>query len=676
MTIAHFTPYAAHQSTTVVVETQQQLEDAFKSLMAGDGGTIKVSAAGNPYTLSMRNMGDEDSAVLIQSADTGNPATFSALNFSNISHVTLDSVAFDHSSIGLDRSLSDFDIRVGSSDHIEFTNNIMTGTATGRMTDDASSVQGGNLAKISDSSDITFAGNEISKYFHGIALHDVTDVVVDSNDISKIQGDGIRGGGVHNTQVIGNHLHDFYGAVQTITHNDMIQFWGVNAKAENSNILIDSNILDAGEGAATQGIFIRNEHFGSGKVADGHFQNITITNNVVYNAFHHGIQISDTRNAIVDNNTVLWNQAAVSQMRPTSDMQSSAPWIYGNNNINGVFTDNVAESITLNGAELHDTNLPLNYSDPAAENFVNNHVDNYGSGLPALEMTLLPDSPYKSAYGAVIQAVATGKDKATDQSAEAPPVLIEPSYEAHNTIKVDGFTRGTNDADKFVFASSDRGDVLSRDGSDVFVLETLSSTKEHRIRNFDADDTIDISGLLNNFDAGVDVNDFVKLSTITWGANTHTYIEIDTNGTGENFQKAVILQHTTGLDLDQLIESGQLYLGGGLAPDADAAEPSFKQPEIIAEPASGQQILSDLDVETVQAGTVPFWMKEGATEVQNRLNSSSTDGGYVSSPVIERMTQDAGDDVIEMAHSFAFCNVAEIIEDILDGTSSTPDDVL
>ncbi len=413
-----YTQYAAHANTTFVVDSSEALKAALQGLSGSEGGTILVDAAGGPYNLSVSNFGSADAPILVTSLDAGNPATFASVNLSNASHVIFDNLAFDHSSIGTDFGLADFDIRVSSSDHIEFTNNVMTGTANGMATYEESSNKGGNLALVQASNNVTFAGNVISEYFHGVAVFDSQDVTFVQNEVTAMQGDGFRGGGIEGGVISDNHFHNFYGAIQTITHNDMIQLWGTSVQTENKDILIDGNILDSGAGAATQGIFIRNETFGEGGPASGYFENITITNNTIYNGMPHGINLSDTIGGVVENNTVLWNQDSGFYRDAQTEMRSYGPWINGSNTVNTQFIDNVARQVNLNGVEQHNLNLALNYTDPTSANYVANHIVNHemGSQATLTDMQISSTSPYHQIYGAQLKLEAP-------QASEADPVL-------------------------------------------------------------------------------------------------------------------------------------------------------------------------------------------------------------------------------------------------------------
>src|SRR5690606_1558900 len=91
-------------------------------------------------------------------------------------------------------------------------------------------------------------------------------------------------------------------------------------------------------------------------------------------------------------------------------------------------------------------------------------------------------------------------------------------------------------------------------GNDIFVLETNGGLDT--ITDFEIGDVLDISGLLQGADALQDsINDFV-FKTENAG---NTTVLVDTTGSGDvaNATAVAVLQGTTGLDLDQIIQHAQ-----------------------------------------------------------------------------------------------------------------------
>ena len=106
----------------------------------------------------------------------------------------------------------------------------------------------------------------------------------------------------------GNHFFDFDTAADSDDHGDMIQFWTAGTSRPSTNITIRGNVLNSGRGGWTQSIFIRNEMVDTGRAGDDMFyRNITIEDNVIYNAHAHGISVGETHGLIIRNNTILRN---------------------------------------------------------------------------------------------------------------------------------------------------------------------------------------------------------------------------------------------------------------------------------------------------------------------------------------------------------------------------------
>ena len=413
MVDALFTEYAGHLTNQITVGSNAALTEAIQELLDGTGGTIHLDAAGGPYQIDEFNIGRAATPILFTSLDPDVPAEIDKIDLSNAAYLTFDNLSFVNTRAEADYTLSDFTIRVASSNHIEFTSNVMTGSATELALDESNN--GGSLAMVTDSTDVAILGNTISRYFHGPTIVDSEFIEVQGNDISLMQGDGMRGGGLFEVSISDNVFHDFLGAVQEVTHNDMIQLWGRNVAVENRNIEIEGNVLHAGSGSATQGIFIRNETFGDGGPASSFFDNISITNNIIYNGRFQGITVRDTRNVIVENNTLLWNQDAAHLETPTADPLSVPPTILGTNLETFDFSQNISVQTIVNGEQLHTENFAVNYENSNAFEYVNFHIVNPDNGADAtlVDLSLKSGSPFFGTFGANPDPESGGEDDET-----------------------------------------------------------------------------------------------------------------------------------------------------------------------------------------------------------------------------------------------------------------------
>ena len=324
-------------STRITVSSSQQIAPAVASLAAAGGGTVALAASARPYDLDLRYVGSETSRVTITSADPGDPAIVASTLIYRSKGLTLDGLRFETGTPD-----GKEDIRILQSQKIAITDNAMQGVADGFLEGRSGVTRGDGLLFIRDSSEVAFSDNVASGYFHGIGLLDNQQVTISGNDISGIQGDGIRGGGQTGLVIEANYMHDFHGALQSVTHTDMIQLWGSYSKVPNSDVTITGNVLFTGEGAATQGILIRNEVFGARTPSGGYFHDISITDNLIYNGARNGIYVADTTKLKILGNSLFWDADATTKSRPGAEPGSSPPWIA----LNNIGTADVSGNIT------------------------------------------------------------------------------------------------------------------------------------------------------------------------------------------------------------------------------------------------------------------------------------------------------------------------------------------
>ncbi|MFA9230634.1 MAG: LamG-like jellyroll fold domain-containing protein [Microgenomates group bacterium] len=392
---------------SITVTTTAELTAAMQLIARQGGGTILLDGNGGPYSISAKDYGSALAPVVLAPLDPANPPHVKSVAFNNVSHVAITGMDVNP---GVANNVGD--IMISNSDHIALIDNTMTGTANGFLSETGTATKGDNCALIRNSQQISIIDNTISNYNHGMAFLEIKGLEFSGNDVSQLQGDGFRGGGLQNIDISGNHFHDFYGSTQTLNHSDMIQIWGTHAVTLTQNVSITGNILDAGSGAATQTIFIRNDAFGAGTSAvNGYFKNITVSDNVISNGTYHGIMVSDTNGVNVTSNTVLWNQHAMTHTTPTSGANSAAPKISVNNSLGVTIVDNLASSISTSAANqvVAGTNYLLNYTNPDSANYYQKHVLNLtalGDG-DIRDLMLRPDSPIWGNFGSSLSSGAT-----------------------------------------------------------------------------------------------------------------------------------------------------------------------------------------------------------------------------------------------------------------------------
>ncbi len=382
-------------SETTIVKNSKELTDAFERLASGEGGTIRLEASSEPYDvyLTDRFRKETDAPVRITSADPDNPAVIAKLGLIGRENVTVDGVVFDSS--GTKRTANHRDLELTDSRNITITDNAFQGDATETLDGSKGQVKGVVMALVRGSEDIVLRDNSVQGYYHGIAFKDSTDIEFVDNEMTKLQGDAIRIAGAQDLLIEGNLLYDMLGSAQNVNHSDMIQFWGTYIQQNNERVTIRDNILNTAQGPAYQMIFGSNQD----KAKNGWlFEDILIEGNVLYGAHHNMISLGDTRDMVVRNNTVLWNQDAKLIEAGGREGASVNGWVRERSGQGTVIEGNIAGNI----ADPTGRNGIVTYGDPSdASYFGANFVNIEAGGSAELQdLSLVPGSQWDGKLGA------------------------------------------------------------------------------------------------------------------------------------------------------------------------------------------------------------------------------------------------------------------------------------
>ncbi|WP_422050801.1 right-handed parallel beta-helix repeat-containing protein [Shimia sp.] len=164
-----------------------------------------------------------------------------------------------------------------------------------------------------ESEDITFHNNEVTGFHRAVKVLDVDGAIFTDNYIHDLRSDGLNFISVTNGLIEGNEIRDMRPwrheeAVGGGDHGDLIQFWTNGTTSPSENIIIRSNILHVRDGDATHSIFMRNEEVDNGRAGEEMFyRNITIEDNLIYNAHRHGISVGEGFEITIQNNTLVQN---------------------------------------------------------------------------------------------------------------------------------------------------------------------------------------------------------------------------------------------------------------------------------------------------------------------------------------------------------------------------------
>ena len=383
-----------HTSDTVItVSSQQELDDAYQKLANGEGGKI-VLEAGPDY--KMINWDPEninaDAAVTITSEDPNTPANFSYVRLTGSDNLTFEDVSF--SANGGDVAGSGNIVEVNHSKNVVFRDVTFSSDADAPYGTQEGNDHAAKAMIVRSSESITIEDSLATNLDHAFMFMNSRDIRVTGNELTQLQGDGLRIGGVTGLLIEGNSLHDFIGTPQSANHSDMIQIWGTNATVNNKDITIRGNLLDTGNGARYQMIFGHNEEFEKNGFL---FENIVIEENVIFGAHQHSISLNDTIDTVVRNNTVIYNQDAYTILDDGT---------HGENNMTGgimiggegaVVENNISPSVNgVPGNHTLVTTSPF-LSEDFRSHFIN--IEAGGSG-DFRDLMLRPDSPLNGVAGA------------------------------------------------------------------------------------------------------------------------------------------------------------------------------------------------------------------------------------------------------------------------------------
>ena len=239
------------------------------------------------------------------SADPLHPASFSGLTLNQVSNLTLDGVVYDYTFRPGD-PLYAAPFSVSGGHDVTIRNCTFDGDVARGMTVADNGYGTGAGLTISNTTNITIEGNEISSFYRGLTVSDSTGTTISGNDVHDIRSDGMDFVQVQGVTIEGNHIHDFRTAPESGDHPDMIQFWTAGTTAPSTDIVIRGNVLDMGTGTWTQTIFLGNEVVSQGLAGSAmYYRNVTIADNVIVNGQAHGITVANADGVVIQNNSVL-----------------------------------------------------------------------------------------------------------------------------------------------------------------------------------------------------------------------------------------------------------------------------------------------------------------------------------------------------------------------------------
>jgi parallel beta-helix repeat protein len=385
-------PVSASGPVMAVTSTEELLAAYRRLSETPSGGTILLDGGAGPYALFLyggytRTTGTEP--VVIRSADPARQATFSEIHIRDMQSIRIENVLV----VG-EAKHSLHTVLVQDSRDIEIVGSHFLGPATAHAATPSDQVGSGILVR--NAVGVLFADNLVKGYNHGLGLMEVDGAIISGNEFRTLQGDGIRGVGLRNVEILGNRLHDFLGSDQLVNHSDLIQIFGRNAATLTENVVIAGNVLMASGLGGSQSIFIRNEEFGSpNDPTAGRYRNITVADNLIYNAHTWGIYVADTDGVRVENNTALWNAEA--RIVNEGEAHSLPPEIFVLNARGAVLRGNIAAKVRIaEGEGVLSENFSPDYTHSTSPDYIGAHVPGVrlGSAARIADLRISAASPH------------------------------------------------------------------------------------------------------------------------------------------------------------------------------------------------------------------------------------------------------------------------------------------
>ena len=267
---------------TIIVKDTTGLTTALKSAQAGD--TIKL-AAGDYSAFSLNGVKFGGAGVTITSLDPAKEASLNGFELRGCEGLNFQALELKVAQAQVNP------YQVIESSRIALNNVNVHGSLDG----DAQNDGGGILIRLSR--DVTVTNSEFHQLEYGIAHVDSKGVTINANKFTEIQEDGVRGGGTSNIKVTNNTFSNFDPVDGD--HPDAIQFWTKGTLAQATDITVSGNLILRGEGAATQGIFFRDQ------VGTMPFKNVLVQDNMIVGTMANGVMVNGGDGVKILNNTVV-----------------------------------------------------------------------------------------------------------------------------------------------------------------------------------------------------------------------------------------------------------------------------------------------------------------------------------------------------------------------------------
>ena len=297
---------------TITVRNSEELNTALLSATGGE--VIELVNTGEDYAISLYKNFTPDSMVTITAQDLENPPILHSVYMREGQNLTFDGLQIGgNAEQAADRPDWLTDFYMHDVENVTITNSKLIGYAEGYAETSEDLVE--QIVLIRGGTNIEFTDNLVSNTLYGMTVTETVGLTITGNEITQIQGDGVRLAGVQDVLIDDNYIHDFLSSSNQLVHDDMIQIWSKGTYTQTQNVQITNNILDQGEGEWSQTIFIGNEKTRvDGWTEDDLHENIVIENNYIHNSHLHAIYLQGVDGGRVANNTIIQDEEYVEQL--------------------------------------------------------------------------------------------------------------------------------------------------------------------------------------------------------------------------------------------------------------------------------------------------------------------------------------------------------------------------
>jgi len=274
-----------------LVNTATELYTALTNAQPGD--TIQL-APGNYGDISLNGFAFSQTVTVV-AANAQEPPVFDNLVVQYCDHLRFEGIELRHV---LDEGEPDWvgGVRIEHSQNIELVNSEIAGSEDGNFANDGQGIS------VLGSEYITLSGNEFHDLKLAIGVGRSEHILISANTFSDLRSDGVVLGAASHVVVEDNTFRDFHPAEGD--HPDMIQAFNNGATQDMVGIVIRNNLLDQGDGAPVQGIFIQGRPPGQEATFPHDMTGIVIEDNTVNLGSVQGIWVSDATNVTIENNIV------------------------------------------------------------------------------------------------------------------------------------------------------------------------------------------------------------------------------------------------------------------------------------------------------------------------------------------------------------------------------------